>query len=503
MNLLNQLTQVISKNQRIVYSCVLLIFIALSYVQHRPIFDLDIQGRHSWRQSATMWNIRNFVRHDSNILNPRQNSFNGGQDNLVRLEFPLMQWSIAMIQKYVTGESISVVRHLLFFLGIFSIIGIFFIVKRLTNSYPVATITAIFFQYSPLFYYYNINPLPDNLAHCFAIWYLYWIVRYIQDKSTKSILGAAICISLATLVKLPFIIYSWIPIYLFLKDIIIQRKITISNLKWAGFHLLFIIPTAIWYAWVMPTWGDSEVIHGVLKDGLFTEKNIEYFTYHWKTMFPKILMTHYSRPLFAIGLLVSLFYIKKYDWLIPLVLSTFAFLIFEINAIADLHDYYMLPFLPWIYIMIGIGTFFLWKKWDVLKLGIIVLLFYNVHHTPKVYDSYWSIENTFFNPDVLRNSEALKNAVPRDSLCIILNDPSAAIFSYRVDKRGHLFNNDHLPAGWVKDMILNHRVRYMYSDSKKINNDSAVHRYIEKEIMTAGSVKVYKLGLPPDFREDE
>lgn len=500
---MNQLAQVIEKKQRIVYSFILLSFLLLSYGQHRPIFDLDIQGKHSWRQSTTMWNIRNFVRHDSNILNPRQDAFNGGQDNLVRLEFPLMQWSIAMVKKYVTGESISVVRHLLFFIGIFSILGIFFIVKKLSNSYPAATIAAIFFQYSPLFYYYNINPLPDNLALCFAIWYMYWIILYIESKNTKSILFAAGLISLATLVKLPFIIYSWIPIYLFFKDIVIQRKLRRSNMKWGVLHILLIIPTAIWYAWVMPTWGDSEVIHGVLKDGLFTEKNVEYFTYHWETMFPKILMTHYSKHLFVIGLLVSLFYIKKYDWLFPLVLSTFAFLIFEINAIANLHDYYMMPFLPWLYTMIGVAIAFVWKKWNVLKLGIIALLLYNVHFTPKAFNNYWSIGNTFFNPDVLRYSEKLKNAVPRDSLCIILNNVSSTIFSYRIDKRGHIFSDDYLPAGWVKDMILNYNVHYMYSDSKKINDDSAVHRYIEKEIMTMGSIKVYKLGLPPDFREDE
>lgn len=493
----------LSKFRREISIAALLLAIVVSYIQHKPIFNLDIQGIHSWRQSATMWNIRNFVRHDANILNPRQNAFNGGQDNLVRLEFPLMQWSVAMIQKYLTGESISVVRHFLFFIGIFSILGIFFLIKQLTNSYPVAAITAIFFQCSPLFYFYTINPLPDNLALCFSIWYMYWILRYIQEKSIKSIFFAAIFISLATLVKLPFIVFSWIPVYVFFKDIYQNRSLTKINMYWSAIHLMLFVPAVIWYAWVMPTWGDSEVIHGVLKDGLFTEKNIDYFLFHWKTMFPKRLMTHYSRPLFIIGFILACYKFKQYGWIFPVVLSTFAFLIFEINAIADLHDYYMMPFFAWIYLFIGIGLAWVWKKWDILKLLVVTLLIYNMYHTPKHYNSSWSAENSLYNLDIIQHTEILKKAVPRDSMCIILNDISLVNFSYRIDKRGHIFNNDHLPAGWVKDMILNHNVHYMYSDSKKINSDSSIHRYIEREILSAGSIKVYKLGLPDDVKEDE
>ena len=50
---------------------ILLCSILLSLLLHRPNISTEIRGIHAWRQTQTAWNIRNFVRHDANILNPR------------------------------------------------------------------------------------------------------------------------------------------------------------------------------------------------------------------------------------------------------------------------------------------------------------------------------------------------------------------------------------------------------------------------------------------------
>lgn len=69
----------------------LLLSLGLNLFLHSKHLNKEVTGIHTWRQSQTMWNVRNFVRHDNNILNPRISSFNGGKDNLYRYEFPLMQ----------------------------------------------------------------------------------------------------------------------------------------------------------------------------------------------------------------------------------------------------------------------------------------------------------------------------------------------------------------------------------------------------------------------------
>ena|GEM_PF-6907442 len=88
-----------------------------------------------------MWNIRNFARHDNNILNPRTNCFNPGNDNLLRYEFPLMQWLLA--KPYMkSDENIASVRISLFILGAVTIFGFFMLCSYVIGTPIVATCTS-------------------------------------------------------------------------------------------------------------------------------------------------------------------------------------------------------------------------------------------------------------------------------------------------------------------------------------------------------------------------
>ncbi|MEL6122818.1 MAG: hypothetical protein AAFR14_03780, partial [Bacteroidota bacterium] len=127
------------------------------------------------------------------------------------------------------------------------------------------------------------------------------------------------------------------------------------------------------------------------------------------------------------------------------------------------------------------------KLW-ILGLTLVMMIFTPIVATPK-----WSIEKTYFNPDVLIYSQQLKEAVPRDAPCIILNDPSHYIFSYRIDKMGYVFSNDHLPIGWIIDMVDNYDVRFMYSDSEQINSAVEFQPFIKRIVTTQGSVTVFEL----------
>ena len=154
---------------------ILLFFVSVSFYQHSNLLNKEIVGRHDWRQSQTMWNIRNFVRHDNCILNSRDNSFNGNRDNILRYEFPLMQWTIAQIQKLL-GEQIATVRVSVFLIGISTLIFFTLLIHHLFEDWYVAIFSSILLQYSPVFYYYTINPIPDNMAFSFGMAYIYYIV---------------------------------------------------------------------------------------------------------------------------------------------------------------------------------------------------------------------------------------------------------------------------------------------------------------------------------------
>lgn len=481
------------KNSKYFHFNVLLVAIIFSFCQHFHIIQKDIQGKHSWRQSQTMWNIRNFTRHDGNILNPRVNHFNTNHDNLFRYEFPIMQWSMSLCQK-VFGEDIQVIRILTFIIGIFSIFGMYFLVFLIFKNKNTALISAILFQYSPVFYFYTVNPIPDNLSLCTVIWYIYFILLFYENKQTKHLLLASFFLLLATLSKLPFLLFSIISIYYFFRDIIQKKTISRENIFNSFTQLIFIFPALLWYAWVIPGWQGNPILTGIFKTGLFNYENLMILKFHFLKMFPLLLLSPPIWILFVLGLIsLKSAAVQSYFWLVLLILMTFLFLILEFSAINIVHDYYMFPFLPWLYIVIPFGIEYLKRMTKNYYIIISIICLVSAIYTPLYISRNWKIEETYLNRDIFKYQSELKNAIPQDAKCIILNDISNYVFSYLIDKRGYVFSNDRIEDGWVYDLIKNHGIKYMYSDSEKINSNPEIQKYFHKTILTAGSVKVFEL----------
>lgn len=453
---------------------------------------MEIQGVHTWRQSQTMWNIRNFARHDANILNPRVSHFNGNKDNIYRYEFPIMQWIIGMFQR-LFSEQILWVRLFMFLFGSLGVVGMFFLLKHLTGNELTALISALLFQYSPVFYYYTINPMPDILALSAAIWYTFFILKFIENKKKKYIILAGIALLISTCAKLPFLMYSIISIVYFATVLYKEKRLGKSLFAFAFIQLIFVLPALIWYAWVMPGWEGNPILKGVFEDGLILKHNFNIIRYNLLKNIPQKLLSPPVWLLFFAGIYYCFKQRKFLLWLFALSGITLLYLILESSAIDIGHDYYLFPFLPWLFIVVGYGTETIRRLHLNLKYLLIAVCILSACYTSISTKSMWSLKETIFNSDVFIYREDLKNAAPRDAKCIIMNDESNYVFSYQIDKMGYIFKNDYLPEGWIDDMIKNHNVRYLYSDSKKINADKTVSKFIEKLILVRGSVKVFKL----------
>ena len=475
---------------------------------HKNVVNLEIQGAHAWRQCQTMWNVRNFVRHDANILNPRVSSFNGGKENILRYEFPLMQYAIAMAEK-VFGEDVVVVRFCLFLLAIFTSFGFFYLVRDIFDHNLTALLATIFFQLSPVFYYYSWNPIPDNLALCGAIWYLVLILRFDRKRKLVHLVLASLALLVATLAKLPFLMFAVVSIHLYGKYLLGQFFNTKTSLVFPLIQLLLIIPAFLWYSWVMPTWAGNSVLVGIFENPLSRGEYMDIITYHLDVMFPKLL-TYPSIWIFALlGLVTFWMKTRRNFWMISLMGITFVYLVLELNAINMVHDYYMLPFLPWIYIMVAAGVFFtLTSKYKYLKILPLLAVIIAPIDTSISTNDKWGVKHDGFNPDVYKNRKLLQDIIPDDELCIILNDRSKSVFSYNIDKMGHVFYHDDLPILWIGDMIDNHGLTHMYSDSRIVDQDPEFDQFVDALLLNVGSVNVYKLRDPitdtikylPDFK---
>lgn len=454
---------------------------------------MDIQGAHVWRQCQTMWNIKNFIRYDNNILNPRVSHFNGGKDNLYRYEFPIMQWSIAQIH-HLLGDDIIICRISLFIIGLFGAIGLFYLCNFYFEDQLTASITAILFQFSPIFFYYTINPIPDLFALSASFWFLYFILKERKTRKLTDLIWASCFLLLATLAKLPFLMFSVVIMYFFFREIIKERALGFRQMLYAMVPLFFLLPAFAWYAWVMPGWTDNPILTGIFKNQVPWEKYFEILTYHYETMFPQILL--YPPVWLFVFLGIFTMFKTKSDkgWIIVLALITFLYLFLQLNAIGTSHDYYMFPFMPWLYLLVGFGTkFILDSKFKLAPLIILRMLIYAPIHTSIKTKESWGMERTGFNKDLFKYRQELRAAAPQDARCVILNDISKFIFSYQIDKMGYVFHYDHLPAPWLDDMIRDYEASYMYSDSRIVDENPEIRKYIDEMVLDAGSVHVFKL----------
>ncbi|MBK8391218.1 MAG: glycosyltransferase family 39 protein [Saprospiraceae bacterium] len=123
------------------------------------------------------------------------------------MEFPIMQWSIAAIYRLI-GESIIITRICMFLIGILASLGMFIIIQELFKNQLVSCLTTFVFTFSPLFYYYTMNPLPDMFALAFGLLSTGFFLRYLKNETVKSHLFlSGLFFSLSVLAKLPFIIF--------------------------------------------------------------------------------------------------------------------------------------------------------------------------------------------------------------------------------------------------------------------------------------------------------
>jgi hypothetical protein len=102
------------------------------------------------------------------------------------------------------------------------------------------------------------------------------------------------------------------------------------------------------------------------------------------------------------------------------------------------------------------------------------------------------VDEPGFNKDLLTYKQDLRAAVPKSDLCIVGNDDSHHIFFYYVDKKGWGFAHDDLTAANLSGMI-DGGARYLYSDSRIIDGDTAVSKYFNRMILERGSVRVFSL----------
>lgn len=448
-------------------------------------------GIHAWRQTQTMTVVENFAFEDFNLLNPRINS-RGDGDGIFRMEFPIMQWIFAGFYKAI-GPHLVIARILSFLIYLASVFGFYRLVRAYDQTKQLSAFAAWCFAWSPVLFYYSVNPLPDNLALSSAIWSMVFLKKHQTQGSFHSLLGFNFFLSLATAVKLPYIVFGagYIPIFL--------EQLKGKNLKWSVISsillLCVMLPALTWYGWVIPQWTNTALIGGIGAESSFdyvkAGQNMWGVTH---SLLPELFINYGSVLFFLLGLfgvLKSASKLSKYKVEFSILMVVSLYYLYEVNMIGLAHDYYLFPFLPLIFLVVAFGVKkVLSSENQVLRnLGVLALIIIPITAFLRV-DGRWQAMGN--EKQIHLHKQELRYLSADDVLVVAGNDPSTHMFLYHLRKKGWTFEQDWL---YEEDLVdfMNRGAKYLYCNSSEVDKNPSIAKYLESPIFNKDGIRVYPL----------
>ncbi len=470
----------------------LAVLVLFQFGLHFKSFSLELVGIHAWRQTQTQTHILNFAYEDANILNPRINN-RGDESGIQRMEFPIMQWLFSWPYRWF-GNQIELSRAMSFLLYLLSLIGFYALLRMVSQAAWLAVFGAWALSFSPALYYYAVSPLPDNFALCAGIWGLAFSALFFKKPKRLHVLLAFGFLALSALAKLPFIIWMAFPFTLLLLQFWKKKKSRSQMgldmfLALAGLTL-----PLIWYSWVIPQWPGGGIMKGITENELDSQTTLNLLVGNVVSVFPELMLNYAALPLFVIGVFFS-FRFPSRALLYSLGITLFGlvcFFLFEINVIGTAHDYYLFPFLPFLFLGVCYGAKKMMESRYLKHVVLACFLAMPVLAVIRIQHRWDEGQAPGFNKDLVTHHEALIQASPKNELVIAGNDLSGHIFLYYIQKKGWAFTRDELTETELADRIQK-GARYLYTDSPRIQNDVRLAQHFQTKVLDAGSIAVYLL----------
>lgn len=411
-----------------------LIPVLVSLLLHWHVLKLDLIGIHVWRQTQTQTVIYNFSFSDNSILHPQRFDLTTGSTALL-YEFPIYQWLIAQINNII-GYSVMHTRIMSFLFFIFFLWGFYKLLRHFFQR-EIAFIVNALICFSPLLYYYCVNPLPDTLALASAALSLHFFFCFVKTKNNKHFIAFCFFLMWAGLIKLPYVLFGGV--YVLYKFKLWKEKNYSAIFKYGLILFLFLIPIAAWYIKVIPTWKGNGITSGLINNQTSFMKLLNYF---WLTLISSVpeMLTNYASCLFLVTGIILFFKHGKsvnpeQNYFILLFFLFSAYFLFELNMIENSHDYYLMPFLILIFLVVAVGVRFFYQssyKKIIFLITCIVPLtaWLRINHR-------WDIKSPGFFPEYLTEQKMIQSVLPKDAVCIIDYDNSKFIALYYIKRKGY------------------------------------------------------------------
>lgn len=418
-----------------IYIIIALLLVGLRLLHFGPFIDEP----HSWRQCDTAHYIFDFYENGVDLLQPSVCWM--GNHGTVILEFPLPEAVVAWAY-HLLGDEHSVARlvFLLFFLG-----SVFFLWKIIHHLFSkrIAWYTSLIYMALPISIYYSRAIHIDFSALMFGLGGIHYFLQGMEKEKWLDWILASIFLTIASLIKAPILFALVLPIGYYW----IRYGILKGHLK---FLPLLLLPLIAFYFWR----SHVEAVNGTAPDWSFipgyfpiVDMGGWYFGnwaqrsdgHNWT-----ILMERLSLELAGISGLLLMFggwIINRkhqlFNWLWLLGLVTYFLIFFGLNLI---HNYYQIPFLP--FIALSIGLFLNWmsnkgNRWIALAICVLVIgeNVYRTEFTTYPHSDRYYKQNDLFIPA----GEFIQQSTSPEDLLLLAGpyqDPRSPFLMYRSRRKG-------------------------------------------------------------------
>lgn len=440
-------------------TAILLLILILAFGLRLYRIDNPLADWHSWRQVDTASVTREFVTKGIDLLHPTYHDLSNvpsGMDNPEGyrfVEFPIYNGLHAILVKYIGVFPLEVWGRLVtIFASVISTFFIFAITKKYAGV-AAGLFAAFFYAVLPFSIYFGRTILPDPLMTASFLGSIYFFISWIDTPKDKKSFGILYFLTSLVLAAVSLLLKPFAGFFLLPIAAISYQAFGLGIFKkWQLyiFAALALLPLVLWRWWML------QFPEGIPTNAwLFNGGNIRFtgafFYWIFAERIGKLMLGYFGAGILALGL----FALLQDEWLKPLRKSKSAiFFAFLLSAIVYLvvvargnvqHDYYQIPIVPAICMILGIGSAFVWNPLkDFNRLASRVLLSSFIILT-TVFS--WYYVRDFFNinnPSLVSAGLAVDRLTPKNAKVIALYDGDTS-FLYQTRRHGWASLQNSLP----------------------------------------------------------
>ena len=443
---------------------ILAILVTIGLVVRLYKIDNPVADWHSWRQADTAAVTRNYFKYGINLFYPKYDDFSDvsgrnlyNPDGYRFVEFPvfnLTHYSLAKIfpQKPLEywGRMTSILASLV------SSILLFFIVRR--HSKPIiGLLTTAFFLLLPYNIYFSRVILPDPFMVMLALVTLNLFDLWISKPRAYLLIFTGLVGAITMLTK-PISAFLFLPMVWQ-----VWQKYRFSTIKKYYLYILFaciVAPYLIWRQW------ESNFPQGIpaskwLLNGNHIRFKGAFFQWIFGERIGSMILGSWGILPFLSGFISAPSYLLM--WPLAALIYLFTFATGNVQ-----HDYYQIPIIPAISILLALGCNYLWSTLSKKIILVVSLLFMFAF-------SWYAIRGDYQvnHWEIIRAGQAIDRLTPKDAVVVAPYMGDTA-FLYQTNRRGFPYLS--LP---IKDFIDIYHASYYVST----NYDDATNAIMKKYVV--------------------